>query len=125
MATIKFRGDAPVVPQVSSITFSGSWASTETAYVEINAKRITVTATATMTAAQIASALAAAINGDAATALAETRNVLGDTIPEFSDITASTSTATLILTADNERPFTASAGDTAASGSTGSVTAVQ
>lgn len=125
MATIKFRGDAPVVPQVSSITFSGSWASTETAYVEINAKRITVTATATMTAAQIASALAAAINGDAVTALAETRNVLGDTIPEFSDITATTSTATLILTADNERIFTATAGDTAASGSTGSVTAVQ
>lgn len=127
MATVYFRGDAPVVGQVSSSTFSGSWTSGETASVTINTKSITITApSGGLTAAQMVAALIAAINGAAVTAEAETRNTTGDVVPEFYNITASegATTAILVLTEATERPFTVTAADDAASGTAGSFSTV-
>ncbi len=120
MATIKFRGDAPAIGQVTTIAQTGTWSASETASLIINGKTLTVTATASMNATEMTAALAAMVNGDAVTAKAETRNITGDLVPEFSDITASVVTTTLTLTGDDERPFTVTVGDTAASGAVGS-----
>lgn len=123
MATLIFRGDAPVVGQISVCTLSGTWASGEKCHVTINGKAVSVTApVAGLSAAQMVAALVAAINGDAVTAQAETRNTTGPTLPEFYPITASANSATLTLTGDTERPFTATVTEDAASGSAGSVT---
>ena len=125
MATLIFRGDAPVVGQVSVCTLSGTWASGEKCNAVINGKSISITApVAGLTAAQMVAALVAAINGDNVTAQAETRNTTGPTLPEFRDITAAvgSSSAQLKLTGDNERPFTVTVTEDAASGSAGSVT---
>ncbi len=91
MATIIWRGDAPAVAQINTVTPANVGIG-NTFTVTINGKAITVTATAT-TVANVTALLAAAI---AAT-----------TIPEFLELTATDNTTNVLLTANTAGvPFT-------------------
>jgi hypothetical protein len=93
MSTIIWRGDAPAVAQVDTVTVAGTWAVNDTATLTINGKSITFTATVN-TAANVVTGLVTAWEAS--------------TIPEFTEITATDGAGdTIVLTADTAgAPFT-------------------
>ncbi len=91
MATVLWRGDAPAVAQVNTVTPANVLVS-NTFTVTINGKAITVTATVA-TVANVTALLAAAI--------------AASTIPEFLELTATDNTTNVLLTANTAGvPFT-------------------
>lgn len=111
MSTRVWLGHAPAVAQVTTITYTDTWATDDTATLTINGKSITVTLGATQTIPALLDLLIEAWNDS--------------TIPEFAEITATEDgTDTLTLTADTAGvPFTVSASvDTAGDGDVGSPT---
>lgn len=119
MATRYWLGAAAPVTDVKYFVFSGTWASTETAYIEINGKRLTMTLTATMTLAQMAQAMAAMLTGGSAVN-GEVRDTLGSSVGEFALLSVTYSATgywVRLEGASNGRPIGAvSVGDTAAAG---------
>lgn len=119
MATRYWLGAAAPVTELKYFVFSGTWASTETAYIEINGKRLTMTLTATMTLAQMAQAMYAMLTGGAAIN-GEVRDCLGTSVGEFANLTVSYSSTSYWVRLEgkaNGRPIgTVEKGDTAASG---------
>lgn len=104
MATLKWRGDAPAVAQVNTVT-PASVTIGNTFTVTINGKAITVTATAA-TVANVTALLAAAI--------------AASTIPEFQEVTAADATTAVTLTANTAGvPFTQTSSSATGSGSAG------
>lgn len=120
MANKYYLGAACPVTDLKYFVFSGTWATPgETAFIEINGKRLTLTTTATMTLAQMTAAMAAMLTGDAAVN-GEIRDCTGDLVGEFAILTV-TSDATSFWVrlegrADGRPIGTVTAGDTAASG---------
>lgn len=133
MATVTWRGNATNVPQIVTRTFNNTWATADTATVTINGNDMVVTLGTTQTAAGIAAAVAAAFNlserltATAGPADGSTSNVGGQTIPEFKEITASVSSATVTFTANTAgKPFTLTVTvDTAGTGDVTGETVVQ
>lgn len=102
MATNRFRGDAPAVAQVSTLTPGGTIEATDLFIMTINGKSLSVAAGGTTVAAATA-AIVTAWNAS--------------TIPEFAEITASDSTTHVTLTADTAGvPFTVTVSTTEANG---------
>lgn len=95
MATKRWIGNAPAVAQVNTYLFAGTWEANDVITFTIGTKSVSTTATST-TIATIGAALVTFWNALDSTAY-----------PEFAEITASFSTATLTLTADTAgKPFT-------------------
>jgi hypothetical protein len=104
MATVRFRGDAPAVAQVNTVT-PASVTSGNTFTCTINSKAITVTATAA-TVANVTGLMTTAINAS--------------DIAEFEEITATDSTTHVTLTANTAgKPFTQTSSSATGSGSAG------
>lgn len=105
MATVRWKGDAKAVAQVTSWTFGGTWETDDLITVTIGSKTISVAAGST-TISTIIDTLVAAYNALSATVY-----------PEFAEMTASRSSSTFVLTADTAgRPFTATLATTEANG---------
>lgn len=113
MATNRWLGTAANIAQVDTITIASTWATGDTVSANINGNSVTVTVGSTATTAEVASALSAAINAsDKTTGLVgdETRNVGGQQIPEFTEVTASVSGSVVTVTGNTPgKPFTMTA----------------
>jgi hypothetical protein len=112
-------GTAANVTQVDTITIANTWAGNDIARVTINGNTVQITVGTGTTTAAVAEALAAAINAtDLTTGLEsdEVRNVPGQKIPEFTEVTAEwESGATFTVTGNTAgKPFTMTAGETTA-----------
>lgn len=118
MATVRWRGDAQGVFQVTTITVAGTWAGAETVTLTINGKDLELTVGTDTTTAQIATALKEMFNGDTQTGTGDhTFSETGDDVPEFDAITATVSGSVVTLTADDAGvPFTLTASETSTSG---------
>ena len=95
MATIRWKGDAAPVAQVTGWTFGGTWEATDVVILTIGSKSVSVVAGSTTLTTVIDNVLAA-------------WNALSSTLyPEFAELTASRSGNDLRLTADTAgKPFT-------------------
>lgn len=119
MATIRWKGDAAPVAQVTKWTFGGTWEADDVVLLTIGSKSVSVTAGSTTITAIIDTIVAA-------------WNALSASLyPEFAELTASRSGNDLRLTADTAgKPFTVtittteSGGGSADSQTIGSATAV-
>ena len=93
MGTVIWRGGAPAVAHLQTITVSGTWATGDTATITINGHDITFTVAATETIAAVVAGLVAAWNAS--------------TIPEVAEVTAADASPDITLTADTAgKPFT-------------------
>lgn len=119
MATVRWIGNALPVAQVTTITISGTWATSDTATVTINNKDITITIGTDTTTANVATAIKEAINGDTQTGTGDhTFSVSnGQSIPEFREVTATVASNVVTLTADSTvgKPFTVTTSESTAS----------
>ena len=104
MGTKKWRGDAPSVAQVNTITPASVTVGNQFS-LTVNGKSVTFTATAA-TVANVTAGLTAA--------------VAASTIPEFQEVTAADGTTVLTLTANTAgKPFTQTSSSATGSGSAG------
>ena len=105
------------IPEVQTIVISGTWATDDTCYLEINGKQLVLTIGAAVTIDDVGAALVAMVNGNTAVGT-ETRSAIGSEVGEFGLVTASydTSSDTLSLTGQsNGRPIgTVTRGETTA-----------
>lgn len=105
MATIRWKGDAKAVAQVTTWTFGGTWEADDIITVTVGSKTVSVTAGST-TISTIIDSLVSAYN-----ALSQS------VYPEFAEMTASRSGSMFVLTADTAgRPFTITLATTEANG---------
>lgn len=122
-----WTGQALDVAQVTTITIDGTWATGDTAYLQIGRKLLQLTVGTDTTTAAIATALKEMVNGDAQTGTGDhTFSATGDQIPEWQEVTATVSGSVVTLTANTAgKPFTVTPGsNTAGTGSlSGAVTA--
>lgn len=96
MATVIWRGDAPTVPQVDTVTFAAI-SDTDYTTFAINGKSVVVTATASTTTQETYAALCVT-------------TLEASTIPEFAELTFTSSASGLFVTgASDGRPFTMTA----------------
>lgn len=129
MAVKRWKGTAVAIAQRTTLTFTGSFAATNTVTVSCNGNNLVVTLGSTSAASvtAVASAVSAAINASSATASLsadETRNIGGQQIPEFTEFTASSSAGVVTLTGNTRgKPFSVTASETA-SGSVAVATSV-
>lgn len=124
MTELHWRGGADAVAQVSTITITGTWATSDTATLTIGGYTLTLTVGTDVTTAAIATALKEMFNGDAQTGTGDhTFSNTGNEIQPFNEITASVNSSTVTFTHDTEgKPFTLTVGETTAgTGSVGSV----
>lgn len=111
MASRRWTGAASPIAQVTTVTISDTWATGDTITLTSgNGNDLVVTVGSDSATTDVAAALSAAFNAtDATTSLVddESRNVGGQSIPEFTDITASVSGSVVTLTGSTAgRPFT-------------------
>src|SRR3990172_3486273 len=99
-STISWRGDAPAVAQVATITVAGTWATNDIANLIINGKIVTFTVGGTQTAAAVVTGLVAAWNASL--------------VAEHAEVTAADGAGdTITLTADTAGvPFTVTTSET-------------
>lgn len=114
MATNRWLGRAQAQKQITTIAVTGTWATGDDATLTINGKSVTVTVGSDVATTDIVDILVAAWNGEALVN-DESRNVEGDDLVEFNEITASDSGSTLTLTHDTAGvPFTVTVSETTA-----------
>lgn len=112
MAYHRWTGAGHDIPQITTVTVGGTWASTETAILEINNKRLILTLGTDVATTDVAAELKAAWNAASATDNLvgsnqdESRNFGGQEFPEFKEITASVSGSVVTLTGTAGVPFT-------------------
>ncbi len=105
MATLRWRGDAPAVAQVDTVTVGGTVEAGDKFILTISNKSLSVSASSTSTATT-ASEVVTAWNALSATEY-----------PEFAEITATLSGSDVILTGDTKgKPFTVTATTTESNG---------
>ncbi len=125
MSVVTWTGNAHSVKQISTVTFAGTWAGTNTVTATINGKDLIVTCgTATTTTALAATALkeawAAATRLDGTGTTDSTSNFGGQEFGEFAEIAASVSGSVVTLIGNKAgKPFTLSVADTASGSATG------
>lgn len=124
MATHIFKGDAAEIAEVQQFTVAGTWADGDIVTMNINGQKILVTfGGAIPTVSEVVAALVAAWNGAAITGFTETRNITGDLITEFNEITASDADPILTLTHDTKGiPFTVTITTDSSAGTISAVT---
>ena len=105
VSTIRFLGAAQDVSDIWTYTIGGTPAATNTAWLELNNKRLTLTLGTDVTTTDVAQELAAMINATVNNATTkvgaysdETWNVAGQTVPEWTEVSATSSGAVLTLT---------------------------
>jgi len=102
MATRSWIGNAVATKDVWTITIANTWATSDTATVTINGKDLVVTIGSLVTTTQVATTIKEAFNGTTLTDT--TASVLpasgGPSIPEFAELTATSSGAVVTLTAN-------------------------
>lgn len=130
MADNEWLGYAVPVPQITTSTVSGTWATNDTATITINSKDLIVTLGTPTTTADVAALITSAFNSaDRLSAATGSSNVGGQSIPEFAEIIASVSGSVITFTHRSREyigePFTLSVADTSASGTLGAPSAVQ
>ncbi len=125
MSVVTWTGNAHSVKQISTVTFAGTWAGTDTVTATINGKDLIVTCgTATTTTALAATALKeaweAATRLDGTGTTDSTSNFGGQEFGEFAEISASVSGSVVTLIGNKAgKPFTLSMADTASGSATG------
>jgi hypothetical protein len=131
MANVFWRGGAPAVRQVVTLTFAGTWAANDTYRFTIGTKDLTLTIGTDTTLAGIAAEFLATFNASdplsPAPSPAFVRSSGGQQILEFAEVTASvgSSSAVVVLTGALGVPFTyASLATTAGSGDVTAATAI-
>lgn len=124
MATRVWLGTAANITQRDTITAAGTWATGDTATVTINGNDLTVTVGSDVATTDIAQIISAAINAtdrDDSIVNDETRNIGGQEIPEFTEVTASYSGSVVTVEADAAGvPFTMTVSENTAG--TGTIT---
>lgn len=123
MADVRWTGNAAAVAQVTTITITGTWATSDVATVTINGKDVSVTIGTDTTTSNVATAIKEAINGDTQTGTGDHTfsPTDGQEYPEFRELTATVASNVVTLTGDTAgKPFTVSTSETTAS-STGEV----
>jgi hypothetical protein len=102
MATLNWVGTAVAVKDVWTITVANTWATSDTATVRINGLDLVVTIGSLVTTAQVATTIKQAFESETFTDTTASRlpSGGGTSIPEMSQITATVSGSTVILTAD-------------------------
>lgn len=89
MATIRYRGDAPLAAQVTAYVFGGTWEATDVVLLTFGAISVSVVAGSTTISTVVDNVVSA-------------WNALTEALyPQFAEITASRSSNSLVLTADN------------------------
>lgn len=100
MATPRWTGAALAVFQKDSITVANTWATNDTLTVTIGTRDLVLTVGATTTTTSIAQAVVEMINGAAISGDA-TRSDVGSNVPEFTEVTATLFSASVVhVTAD-------------------------
>lgn len=130
MADNEWLGYAVPVPQITTSTVSGTWATNDTATLTINSKDLVVKVGTPTTTADVATLITNAFNAtDRLNAATGSSNVGGQSIPEFAEIIASVSGSVITFTHRSKEyigePFTITVADTSASGTLGSPTTTQ
>lgn len=102
MATRTYIGNAVAIKDVWTITVANTWATSDTGTVTINGKDLVVTIGTLVTTAQVATTIkeaweSATFTDTTASKIPQTG---GTSIPEMSELTATVSGSTVILTAD-------------------------
>lgn len=126
MATRTHRGGAVAINQVTTFTITGVWAADDTATLSINSRDLTVTIGSNVTTTDVATLLKEAVNSaipsDSNASISPSGKAAS--IPEFSDIEATSNAAVLTLTAKTAGiPFTITGSEsTAGTGAVGSPT---
>lgn len=95
------------IPEVWTISITGTWVEDDTCYLELNGKQLVLTVGTAVTIADIGAALVAMINGNAAVGT-ESRSALGSSVGEFARVTASyvAADANLVITGQSDgRPI--------------------
>lgn len=121
MATKHWIGAAANISQITTITIGGTWATSDTVTLTSGNGNDLVTTVGALTATtDVAALLAAAFNASSTTDSLigdETRNLGGQQVAEFTDISAEASGSTVVLTAQTAGlPFTVSVSKSSASG---------
>lgn len=114
MATHIFRGDAPRLPQIDTITLSsaGAWATGEKINVTINGKTITLTIGSSTTDSDVARDLKETLAGETLTDTTAAVNYNDyEQYPEFNKITWSVSGAVVTATGDKGGADNATSGE--------------
>src|SRR4051794_15444652 len=102
MGTVRWRGDAPAVAQVTAWVFGGTWETDDVVKVTINGKTVSVTTGSTVIATLL-DTVVTALNAS--------------TIQEIAEITWSRSSSSLVGTCDTAGvPFTCTVSTTEAGG---------
>ena len=115
MATRYWLGNALPVAQVDTVTIGGTYLANDTITLTINGKDLIMTVGGTISVANLCTDLAAMVNGT--TMAHSTRNTTGAAVPEFARITATATSTTVVLTADDAGvPFTCSVSKVSTSG---------
>lgn len=114
MATRIWRGDAPSVVQVATITVTDTWATGDTAVVTINGKSLSVVVGTDDALAEIATALEEILSGADQTGTGDHTFSSPTPPPEFTLFTAEANGAVVTLTGTSDRPFTVSVSETTA-----------
>ena len=107
MATKYWVGGAVPIPEVWTLSVSGSWAQDDTITITVNNKSLTLTLSdnGRLTTSNIATDLAAMINGNSANG-SETRSALGSDVGEFALWSAEASSSDVVITGpDDGRPL--------------------
>lgn len=121
MAEPVWLGTALAIAQVDTIVVGGTWATSETATISSNGNDLVITLGSNVTTADVATAIANAINATSAldgTGTPDaTSNVGGQQINELSEVSATVSGSTVTVTARTAgKPFTISVSETSTSG---------
>lgn len=120
MATKVWLGGAVDIAQVDTVTIGGTWAQGDTVTLTIGSNDLTVTVGSSTATSSVASILSAAVNASSKTDNLqgdETRNVGGQQIPEFTEVTGSASGSVVTIEADTRGiPFTLSESVSSSSG---------
>ena len=119
MATRRWLGAAADVKQVDTLSVTGTWGANDTIVLTVNNVTFTLTALASVTTAQVATALKQAFNGESLTDSTSFSYspAYASTIGLFAELVASVSTSTVTFTGRNGGVATTmTAAETAGSG---------
>ena len=126
MATVRWTGNANAVAQISTITITGTWATSDTVTLTMNGKDITLTLGTDVTTSNVATALQEMLSGTTQTGTGDHTFSVTDAqaIPEFREFTATVATNVVTLTGDTAgKPFTITSSESAASTTADAATA--
>lgn len=103
MATKRFTGAALAEADTKTIAVSGTWGTNDTATLTINGRDLALTVGTDTTTTNIATALKEMINGDTQTGTGDhTFSETGDNVGEFAELSATSSAATVTVTASTK-----------------------